>query len=150
MSHNPLLKKSTHMSANEVLSVAEKVTGEDKTPSMPHSGLLHMIAEIRKAEKHGDDDWSDIVKDQLRFLKAALKLCQTSPLIGIKFGSTIEGAAQLVGILKARAAEMELEEAIDSSIEKIIPKTGLARFAKASAKFQARKDERVKAGTDSD
>ena len=133
-------------SANDVLNFAEKLSGEDKEASAPSLGLLQLIVLIRKAEAGADDAWTSLVSNQLRHMKAAVKLINTNPLIAMKFGNTLEGAMSLVGILKARAAEKDMEKQIDPVVEKDLVDTmphkileGTAAFKTRAAKELARK-----------
>jgi hypothetical protein len=146
MSYRKLSKEpsSSHISANELHNAAEKVSGEEKTAALPHLGMLHMIAEIRKADNplHAKDDWAPIVNDQLRFFKVALKLCTEQPAIGLEYGTTMEGAARLVAILKARAAEIDLEEAIDQKLKvEILPHTNINKVVAKAAAIHASKSQ---------
>ena len=133
-------------SANDVLNFAEKLSGEDKEASAPSLGLLQLIVLIRKAEAGADDAWSSLVSNQLRHMKAAVKLINTNPVIAMKFGNTLEGAMSLVGILKARTAEIDMEEQLDDVVKKDLIDTmphkiieGTAAFKTRAAKELARK-----------
>ena len=133
-------------SANDVLNFAEKLSGEDKEASAPSLGLLQLIVLIRKAEAGADDAWSSLVSNQLRHMKAAVKLINTNPVIAMKFGNTLEGAMSLVGILKARTAEIDMEEQLDEVVKKDLIDTmphkiieGTAAFKTRAAKELARK-----------
>jgi len=125
-------------SANDVLNFAEKLSGEDKEASAPSLGLLQLIVLIRKAEAGADDAWSSLVSNQLRHMKAAVKLINTNPVIAMKFGNTLEGAMSLVGILKARAAEIDMEKQLDEVVKKDLIDTMPHKILEGTAAFKAR------------
>ena len=124
-------------SANDVLNFAEKLSGEDKEASAPSLGLLQLIVLIRKAEAGADDAWTSLVSNQLRHMKAAVKLINTNPVIAMKFGNTLEGAMSLVGILKARAAEIDMEKQIDEVIKPLVDRLP-NKSMEGTAAFKAR------------
>jgi len=126
-------------SANDVLNFAEKLSGEDKEASAPSLGLLQLIVLIRKAEAGADDAWSSLVSNQLRHMKAAVKLINTNPVIAMKFGNTLEGAMSLVGILKARAAEIDMEKQIDDVVKPLVDRLPNKNF-EATGVFKTRAD----------
>ena len=119
MSSTQKIHAAADPSANDVLNFAEKLSGEDKEASAPSLGLLQLIVLIRKAEagnKTGET-WTPLVENQLRYMKSAVQLINSDPMISMKFGNTLEGAMQLVGILKARASELEMEGRIDTVVK---------------------------------
>lgn len=101
---------------------AERVTGEDKSASVPDLGILHLINQIRKAEPLGkdgkkiEDDWSRMVEAELRHLKAAVKLMNEDPLMRYQFGTSLESAMLLVKFIKERASVKDVEERMDKVI----------------------------------
>lgn len=132
-------KKLENPTANDVLRFAEDLSGESHEASAPSLGLLQLIVLIRKAEAgNGDDAWTPLVKNQLRHMKAAVRLLNENATLAMKFGNTLEGALKLVGILKARASEKELEDQIDDAVdEEIVPHMPSKAIA-ASSVFQTR------------
>lgn len=128
-------------SANDVLKIAENLSGEDKEASVPSLGLLQLIILIRKAEAgNGDDAWTPLVENSLRHMKAAVRLINEDPLIAMKFGNTLEGAMKLVGILKARAGEKDLESRIDGIVRDEIQPHMPSKTLQASSVFKSRAD----------
>jgi len=125
-----------------MLNFAEKLSGEDHASSAPSLGLLQLIVLIRKAEAGNKDDgsdaWTPMVNHQLRHMKAAVKLINTQPLIAMKFGHTLEGALSLVGILKARAAEKDMEGQIDDVVEHDLLPKAASKMMEGTAAFKAR------------
>ena len=120
--HSQKIRAASDPSANDVLNFAEKLSGEENEASAPSLGLLQLIVLIRKAEAGADDSWTSLVNNQLRHMKAAVKLINTNPVIAMKFGNTLEGAMSLVGILKARAAEIDMENQIDDVVKPLVAK----------------------------
>jgi len=105
------------VSANEVLKFADVLSGENKEHSAPSLGLLQLVALIRKAEAGAEDSWTPLIENELRHMKAAVRLITEKPIIAIKFGNNLEAAMKLTGILKARASELEMEHQIDEIVE---------------------------------
>ena len=137
--HSQKIHAAADPSANDVLNFAEKLSGEDKEASAPSLGLLQLIVLIRKAEAGADDAWSSLVSNQLRHMKAAVKLINTNPVIAMKFGNTLEGAMSLVGILKARAAEIDMEKQIDVVVEPLVDRLP-HKSIEGTAAFKRRAD----------
>jgi hypothetical protein len=109
-------------SANRILEMEESIAGVDAMPDVPNDGIFQLVKHIREAENH-KDEWSPIIESELRFLKAALKLLMQDPLYNYRFGTSLQGAMKLVGILKARAAERDAEERLDKIVDnEILPK----------------------------
>ena len=109
-------------SANEMLKVSEQISGEDKGNGAPDLPVLQLIVMIRKAEAVKDDVWSNFVNEELKYLKAAVHLLMNDSMINFKFGTTMKGAMELVGILRARAAEKDIESRLDPVVDKqLIP-----------------------------
>ena len=136
--HSQKIHAAADPSANDVLNFAEKLSGEDKEASAPSLGLLQLIVLIRKAEAGADDAWTSLVSNQLRHMKAAVKLINTNPVIAMKFGNTLEGAMSLVGILKARTAEIDMEEQLDEVVKKDLIDTMPHKIIQGTAAFKAR------------
>ena len=127
-------------SAEKLQSFANDLSGEGKEPGAPSIGLLQLIILIRKADLDKEDAWSGLVNDQLRHMKAAVKLISTDPLIRMKYGGTLDSAMKLVGILKARAAEKELEERIDGVVDENLVEHLPSRTVEGTSVFKARGD----------
>ena len=125
-------------SAEKLQSFANDLSGEGKEPGAPSIGLLQLIILIRKADLDKEDAWSGLVNDQLRHMKAAVKLISTDPLIRMKYGGTLDSAMKLVGILKARAAEKELEEHIDKVVDENLIEHLPSRTVEGSSAFVKR------------
>jgi hypothetical protein len=132
-------RASVNPSANDVLNFAEDLSGEDKEASVPSLGLLQLIVLIRKAEAGTEDSWTPLVKNQLRHLKAAVRLITEDELIALKYGNTLEAAMKLVGILKARASEKELDNRIDPVVEQEIEPYMPSKTIAPSSVFQRHK-----------
>ena len=134
-------ERAADPSANDVLNFAEKLSGEDKEASAPSLGLLQLIVLIRKAEAGNKDGetWTPLIENQLRYMKSAVQLINSDPMIAMKFGNTLEGAMQLVGILKARASELEMEGRIDKVVTKDIEPHMQSTNFTANPVFTARK-----------
>lgn len=131
-------------SAEKLQSFANDLSGEGKEPGAPSMGLLQLIVLIRKADLDTEDAWSGLVNDQLRHMKAAVKLISTDPLIRMKYGGTLESAMKLVGILKARAAEKELEDRIDGVVDDNLMQHLPSKTIEASDVFQKRGEATAK------
>ena len=129
-------------SANDVLKFAEKLSGEDHEVSAPSLGLLQLIVLIRKAEAGNKPGgaWAPLVEHQLRHMKAAVHLINTDPIIAMKFGNPLEGAMSLVGILKARASELDMESKIDGVVASHITPHSVNSLVKETSAFTTRKN----------
>ena len=124
-------------SANDYLNVAENISGVDQQSAAPSLGLLQLVVMIRKADTNVDDTWTPLVKNELRYMKAAVRLITEDPRIAIKYGSTLEAAMKLVGILKARAAEKDLDDRLDPIVNEEIVDHMPSKSIQASSVFQA-------------
>ena len=142
--HSQKIRAAADPSANDVLNFAEKLSGEENEASAPSLGLLQLIVLIRKAEAGTEDSWTSLVNNQLRHMKAAVKLINTNPVIAMKFGNTLEGAMSLVGILKARAAEIDMEEQIDKVVKPDLVSKLPHMNIEGTAAFKTRADKEKK------
>ena len=118
-------KTTSGLGAEDMSRMAASFSGEDHVPDVPSMGLLTLLTAIRKADTDISDCWSPMIDNELRHLKAAVHLLTTNPQIQYKFGSSMEGAMQLVGIIKARASELDVTKMIDPVISTMI-EPGLA------------------------
>ena len=110
-------KSTGGIGAEDFSKVASQLSGEDRVPDAPSMPLLTLITMIRKADPAQQDAWSPMVESELRHLKAAVHLLATQPQIAYRFGQSMEGAMQLVGILKARASEKDVHRLIDGVVD---------------------------------
>lgn len=122
-------------SANALQSYAADLTGEDHEPTGPNMVILQLITMIRKADTGVADSWSPLVQRELVHIKAALRLIQTNPLFSFKYGGSLGAAMELVGILKARAATLELNSQIDPALTEISKGLRTKHFAAVSGLF---------------
>lgn len=140
-----------HASADDLLEFSAKLTGEDQESSAPNLGLLKLIVEIRKADTEKKDTWSPLINAELRHMKAAVRLLSEQPMIALRFGHSLEGAMKLVGILKSRASEVEMEKQLEDVInEELVPhmpsksveasKAFVKRATASSSRAKSRRD----------
>ncbi len=140
MSHE--LKNSTGkttggIGAEDFSKIASQISGEDHVPDAPSMALLGLLAMIRKTDNGTVDAWTPMIDNELRHLKAAVTLLRDNPVIQNRFGTSMEGAMQLVGLIKARAAELEVTEMIDPIIETHIQPTMASKNFKTDSVFKA-------------
>jgi hypothetical protein len=138
------LHSSRDPSANDVLKANEQISGEDKASGVPSLPLLQLIVMIRKAEtqKGKGDSWTPFVNEELKYLRAAVKLLTTDPLINFKYGTSMEGAMSLVGLLKARAATKDIESRIDGVVnDELTPHMAGTKNFKTRNGFKVKQEE---------
>ena len=126
---------NTDPSANELLSFAKKVSGEDQETGVPNLGTLQLIKLIRQIDTGVVDSWTPIVNKELRHMKAAVKMVTDNPYLQVKFGASMESMLKLVGYIKDRAAEKELEDIIDPTIVSEITPHLLSKTIRTSKAF---------------
>lgn len=145
--------RAENPSANDVLKFAEELSGENNENSAPSLGLLQLVALIRKAEAGNkeDDAWAPLVRNELRHMKAAVRLINESPIIALKFGNNLNAAMKLTGILKARASEKEMESQIDTIVdEELVPNMSSKTIEPSSVFFGRSQKSRQRAQKDRD
>ena len=139
-------KGSAGIGAEEFNKLAGQLSGEDRVPDAPSMALLGLITMIRKADVDKADAWSPIVDAELRHLKAAVKLLTTDPRMQYRFGTSMEGAMELVGLLKARASEKDVHDSIDAVVDSdLTPQLASNSFIQPSAFVAKAKSARVAA-----
>ena len=127
-------KTTGGLGAEDMSRLAASFSGEDHVPDAPSMGLLTLLTAIRKADTDKPDCWSPMIDNELRHLKAAVHMLTNYPQVQYKFGTSMEGAMQLVGIIKARAAELDITAMIDPVIKThIAPSLASNTFIKPTA-----------------
>lgn len=123
-------QKHGSASASEYANFAADLSGENQEPNGPNMTILKLITMIRKADdKAAKDEWAPLVNRELVHIKAALQLISDNVLFQVKYGQSFKSAMELVGILKNRASEMELNESIEPAMKGILDNMKIRKLA---------------------